>query len=783
MQLAKKILIPIIIVFAIISTVTVSAVYITNNRDTKEAPEIMTFTPLELNDEYENLFDGTDLSISYRKTTDVFVVTDKSNDYSFKTGIDSLTEKYTYRALDTYLALDAEEKAETEAPVLSTMSDTFINRANSVLSITYFDENLTTQYLESAGRDVTKEYAVEESNSNIFSVTYTFSEIDLSVMVIFTLSDTGIKVSIPDVGITGEDNDRLDDIAVFPFLGAAGGSEYSYDPDQEDYDYSTVTKEESVPGYSVIPDGSGALVRFVENTQEFKRIELPVYGIDSSNLFLADQSVSQYNVEETASMPMYGMVHGLDQNGFLAYSSAGDPYMTIVSVPYGLKDVFYNYTYAKFNFNQKYFQLYNESGDGTTVIRDERYHYDIEMNYEFLNGDDANYIGIADAYKDVIEDSITSTRDTSNSDIPIRLDFLMSDATSSFIGYNDTVVTTASNVRSILDTITESGITNINSGLLGYQSGGETLQNIGKVDYNSSIGSKKDYSSLISDFAKDDIDISFINDNLYINEVQTSLTGKASRHVGGTYDELTDSTLGNKDVLIYNYMRSSKLYDYTVKQVESIIDTVSPESTTIKGISSRLISDYGDEKNDTQDDYSETFSKISSEISINATRPNSYLWPYIDRYLNADAFNSQYLCETDSIPLISYILRDYMEVYADYSNFSFYDTASQLRMIDYNMYPSFILTNESSHYLINSNSNEYFSTEYTLYSERIDEIYTTVNTVLKEVNDESWTDRTVLSPGVILNSYTNNKSVIINYTDDAFTYNGVTVNSMSSKVV
>jgi hypothetical protein len=124
-----------------------------------------------------------------------------------------------------------------------------------------------------------------------------------------------------------------------------------------------------------------------------------------------------------------------------------------------------------------------------------------------------------------------------------------------------------------------------------------------------------------------------------------------------------------------------------------------------------------------------------------------------------------------------------MEVYAEYSNFSFYDTESILRMVDYNISPSFIVTKESSHLLINTNSNNYYSTEYDIYKDTIINVYNGVNDALKQVYNASWIDRKVLVDGVIVNSYSNGKSIVINYTDSDFTYKGETIKSMSYEVI
>jgi hypothetical protein len=104
-------------------------------------------------------------------------------------------------------------------------------------------------------------------------------------------------------------------------------------------------------------------------------------------------------------------------------------------------------------------------------------------------------------------------------------------------------------------------------------------------------------------------------------------------------------------------------------------------------------------------------------------------------------------------------------------------------MIDYNVYPSFVLTYEPAHLLSSTNSLKYFSTEYNVYRDIIKNVYAEVSTALSHVKGHEWLDRTVLAEGVIVNTYSGDIKILINYTDGIYQYAGVTVNAQSAAVI
>lgn len=131
------------------------------------------------------------------------------------------------------------------------------------------------------------------------------------------------------------------------------------------------------------------------------------------------------------------------------------------------------------------------------------------------------------------------------------------------------------------------------------------------------------------------------------------------------------------------------------------------------------------------------------------------------------------------------VLHGTMEMYAPYANFSFYTQDCILRMIDYNVYPSFILSKEPSYKLGDTFSANYYSTEYALYEDLIGTVYGQINQILSQVWDFDWTDRAVPEDGVVINTYRRGgetRYVIVNYTENEVTYQGTTVAPQSAAV-
>ncbi|MBP5331724.1 MAG: hypothetical protein J6Y89_07730, partial [Lachnospiraceae bacterium] len=496
----------------------------------------------------------------------------------------------------------------------------------------------------------------------------------------------------------------------------------------------------------------------------------------------------------------FGIAHGDAQAAFVAWAESGDEYMSIIVNPEETKKVKYTWAYPRFEYNTTYYQVYNNQGSGYFTLMKDPNVFDVRMTYRFLAGDGttgykADYTGMALAYREhLIDEGILSVDNTQTGDIPLRADILMSDVKKSVVGTEQVVTTDTDGVREILEALKADGITNINSGLIGWQKKAETLAKPAAFNYTSKIGNKSDFKQLFRDYSEEGIDISYSRDFVTINKKMLSYYTNAAKHVNTWYLEVDhDAVLPeNCPVEFMGYALPSKTAEWIKKVAEKAAEY--SDSLTITGASDTLTGTF--DRNGAVTTLTAAKEMIGAAVAeaaasgdglkINMENPNKYLWAYTDRYLQAPVGTSQYVFETDTVPFLQMVLHGTMEVYGPYSNFSFYTQKDILRMIDYNISPSFIYTKEPSYLLSDTASADMYSTEFEQYRKLTSTVYKAVNDILSQTGGYDWTGREVEESGVIVNTYEKNGStlkVVINYTDEKIVYEGNTVDALSAAVL
>ena len=805
----------------------VFAAYLNTNRDTRKAPKrvdvVSDIKGFELKYETENY------QFFFRDDRDIIAVKDKKSGYVWKTGLDVPYNKQIQEAKEAVqdsktannpdiLKQYAEDEGLTvdqvkelaETPQQESLNEQYTGMANSLITVEYYageGDGMTTSITSSASLKKKDGYSnelqkVEEDGSKwklecIFGI----DGEDLGINVYITFGEDGtIHYNIPYEEITGKPISKLASVIVTPFMGTSGGQLNYYNEKTDSWDISKSKK--LIPGYVLVPDGSGSLIRFNENKAKFTNYEGTVYGKDPATDMYYYASTDDSVPIKSPVMPVFGISHGDGtQAAFLAYADSGDEYMTIQVTPSATakSQIKYTHAYAKFKYNAEYYQVTNQAGDAYRKVQDEPNKFDVDLTYQFLSGDGsdgtpaADYTGMAQAYREhLIAKGVLTEKSFDAKNIPIRIDFLMADSKKGVFSTQEVPVTTTDDVKEILNRLVEDGVANINSGLIGWQSGGETLSKPYSTSFSSNIGKKAAFKKLMTDFQKQDIDISFSREFTTINETMISYYNNSAKHLNTRYLSLDKSEILPKNVPVteYGYADPNKTAEWITDLHDDLGDF--GQSFTIDGASNQLISTYesdGDKTtiSDTIKLYQDTLKKISEDkTKLNLVTPNQYLWQYTDRYLQSPVGTSQYVYETDSVPFLQMVLHGTMEVYAPYSNFSFYSQKDMLKMIDYNISPSFVLTQEPSYLLAATASSDYYSTEFNQYEAIVKNIYSTVNAPLSQVIGYKWDSRTVVEDGVIVNQYSKDgdvKSIIINYTEDEVTINGTKIAPLSAEVI
>ena len=804
--------------------VAVGAAFINTNRDTRPVPDVAK-SSLKYSNAYEELCTIGDYKYLFYEDRDILAIENTKTGYVWKTGVDVpfLNEAWEARDIitdakesgdNTELKDYAKEKNMTIAEVkkMANCVDSSFNSsqytafANSLVTVEYFEgsgDSMTTQRASSAPEKKSQgeSQLTKGSSENewVLDCKFNIDDEELGVKVHMTLGENGkVNFKVPYEEITGCIS-KIKCIEIAPFLGTSGGILKYYDKDADDFVKTEV--KELTPGYVLVPDGSGSLIRFNENKTKFSEYNSKVYGTDPSTESNYYSSLDDVVPLKNPTMPVFGISHGDGtQAAFVAYADQGDEYMSINAAPASTTDgeIAYTYAYASFQYNAEYFQVINQAGDSYRKVQDKPNKFDIDLTYQFLEGDGsdgykADYTGMAKAYRQhLIDNGTLKERTTEGSNIPIRVDFLMSDSKKGVFSTQQVTVTTADDVRNILSKLTKDGVENINTGLIGWQSGGETLSKPNSTSFSSAVGSESKFISLISDFAKKNVDISFSREFTTINEDMVSYYSNAAKHLNTKYLQVdkTDILPKNAPVTEFGYALPKK----TAQWMDDLYEDLGEDSKsfTIDGASNVLVSTYSSDGVETTVSdaiklYQNSLQKMKKNgTTLNLVAPNKYLWKYTDRYLQSPVGTSQYVYETDTVPFLQMVLNGTMEVYAPYANFSFYSTTDQLRMIDYNICPSFVLTQEPSYLLASTTSSDYYSTEFEQYEQLVKDIYNKVNTPLSKVVGYKWSGRKVVSDGVIVNTYKKDgdtKSIVINYTKDKVTVGNTEVAAQSAEVI
>ncbi|MDR0292845.1 MAG: DUF5696 domain-containing protein [Oscillospiraceae bacterium] len=724
--------------------------------------------------EYALLAEIGYLRYFFRDDRDVIAVVDTRNGYTWKTGLDVPFNSDVDRAV-AGAGNDEEALLKAAVPKEDRLNATYIAMANSLLTAEYYDDARNIALLSSASQKgaQSKLYAAGDGH---FLLDAAFSEIDLTVRMHIYLTGTGIRYEIRDEELSGEGLSSLAALLITPFLGASGGTQLIYD--RETRSYGDPVRKPMIPGYILMPDGPGALMRFRENSAPFKKYIGSVYGVNHADATFHVSAQLETVPYKEPLMPVYGVAHGDRQAAFVFWADGGMENLELTVSPEG-NMTSYNYAYPRFVYNQTVYQVYNRRGDGFTRLYPERNHFDIDATYTFLAGDGsadglpADYTGMALAYRGHLLQTGRLAERAAAPEMPIHFDFVMSDVKKDIFRYRNMVVTTAGDVDNILRDLAGAGLRGINAGLLGAQKGGITAGKPWKLAFTGSIGTKKDFTDLIGGLAELGCDVYFTQDYSAINSLQM-LTGPNMAYHRTSWGVRRYIEYENTSVPIseISFARPEKSVEWLGKQTQDMKKT-GAVSVGLDGVSNRLISHYGSRPTTAAEAVRLLRDAVSGlEMAVSAYTPNQYLWDMTDRFINAPVLPTQYVIETDTVPFLQMVLNGTMELYGPYANFSFYTKEDVLRMIDYNVFPSFVLTEKPAYLLADTNSAGFYSTSYDLYRDIIIGIYNDMSAVYGQIADRRWVGRDVLENGVVLNTYGGGTRVVINYTGEPVTVDG-----------
>lgn len=637
---------------------------------------------------------------------------------------------------------------------------------NSPVVITMISGSDDTKQAEMMFDKVNKKVTYTENGfvAEIYWTKYKFG-----VTLEVSLSEDGLVVRVPDESIREDDTGKymIGTIALYPYMG--------------------VSYLDSKEGYMLVPDGNGALIYLNDKEGRYNSgFSYMIYGSDIGFDELKVESLlwgkhKIINGSEQILAPVFGIAHTDDKIAYLAIVEDGAMRAEINCVPNGVS-VDYNRAFARFIERKLYTQpTSNNSTAGSLHLTEaDRSHSDLQVRYIFLSDDQANYSGMAGAYREYLTGNGQLKADGSSYNT--RVDFLGSDREEWVIGTSAVVMTTVEDIRGIYADLKARGVSDIISVYKGWQKGGVFRLPITKYKSEKKLGSTADLTGLMKDAGAEGIDLYLYDEALRINPDEFSTVFNVVKKINKRkYEEATHKDVYNS----FNYVTPQKAKENMSGLTKAML-AKGADNLCIAGITNALYSySYSGTaytRYDTGKAYADAVSELDESMNLVLEQPFAYLWKNTKAFLDMPLYTSSYIYEDTFVPFLSLVLKGVMPQYSEYVNFEANKREFFLKMIEAGVYPSFYITKESSSELIYTNSSDIYSSQYSAYEETIESYSKELSEIAGYVEGAFITGHTI--DGTLRTvEYSNGIKIYINYGETAVNAGGSELEPMSYRIV
>lgn len=732
---------------------------------------------------YEEIATSGDITMSADLTTGLFSIKNNKNGYVwYSTPTDSdydsfskgeVKRKSQSQLIIGYVNSDDElSTARMDYLDSGSAKDVVVSKLDNGISVLYtFEIDLSTNIVdeetateEGADEETTEEGAEDSSKGGeeliVDDATDEIKIVEASFAVNFVLEDGHFKAIVDTEKTKHTEDIIVVDYNVLPYFGAGSWTD---------------------EGYMFVPDGSGAIINFNGATGNGGVYSQMVYGNESS----LEQKQLKTSFTETVRMPVFGMVHGND-NGFLAIIDEG---AAVASIEASSANANKGHNTIGARFNDKLTStsvMFAKSSNMQQVFRISKKSDDIKsfsLSYYFLENDNADYVGMANVYRDYLLDNKLLTKKDTTPKLNVDL-YGAIDVKANFLGvtYSELEsLTTYSQATEIAEYLKEKGINNLDMRYLGW--GNRGLTNAKIVDKAKTIGllgGDKEFNKLVS-YAKDN-KINLYPENDLISFTDGSNKFAAKSAFGQTFYE-------------YQYLRSVYVFDLNGFQKRLLIPTKINENVDsfvksysklgVEGVSlSTLTNKVYSHLKQKEQIYRSKFPSIATEalktavdskLNVAGESANDYAFKYLSKIYKAPIYSSGYSAFDSEVPFYQIVLHGYIPMTGDTMVQSMDADTTFLKCVESGIELLWMGIYEDSVAVSDTIYDELYGSTYTLWADDAAVRYSKYQPLLEKIHDKEIVNHTEITGQVTSTEYSNGVVVYVNFSDKDYTVNGTKV--------
>ena len=721
--------------------------------------------------------DYTDLGISFdvkvwmdEEGMHVFIPTDSIVETKDQTYLIVLNEAGEEERIDitkyTKTAEESEFLLTTADGKVYTLNKTYYVSGKET-AVTVKDQAGTSQVTLPLDKELAAPFAVNVTDEKGAATTISADQVTAVQRNLYTTATaadgTALRIPKENVVQVSEYSYTIASIYVYPFMGHSRAGEGQ--------------------GYMIIPDGQGAIVGFEDNEGRYPTpYDKQVYGI---NIGVEDQFLSEDRVQaEDVIMPVFGMVHTDSEIAVLGVIEQGDIAARIQAYPNGVRNLPFDWVTAKYTLRFVFNQPMGPSAGNVATRTEKRRDVDILQHFLFRTGENADYAGLAVAYRTYLIANNTFAQADDRA-FDIQIDFLGIERENFILGKQDVVMTDFDQAATILKELAEAGVEAMSVTYRGWQVNGLT----GGVPTDSfsvagSLGGKSGLMELAAMAAEMNIPFALEADVLSLNtETHPTLTFSALKKI--TSQTWSRPTFG----MVYDtlYYCNPTTSESAAKTLTAAMVKEGLTGIAFTGIT-QVLTDYfhKDKYHDTSEMaaiYIGIVDSANDQMTTNLISPNAYLWQYADVISDLPVAGSDYTYTDAEIPFLTIALSGQIPYYLEYTNFQANTHEFFLHLVEQGARPSFLLTWEDPIELQNTNSASIYSSRYELYQDMIVKWYKDLAVVFEAVGEDGMIMDHVRVGDMVKVTWDNGTQIYLNFGDKAGEMDGVAVEKLSFKVV
>ncbi len=598
--------------------------------------------------------------------------------------------------------------------------------------------------------------------------------LSFTITLDWQLTNDGVRVSIPYEGLGEFGGGQIRAIQLLPFFGAAGTQE---------------------TGEIVIPDGSGALMRFNNGKSTSPQYSKSVYDID---LVDSDYAVTQ-NMQ-TIRLALYGICR--EESSILAVCERGASLANITADVAGRNN---SYNFAYFTFVLRRTDTLMISNETVIVAERDLYPVDCSVRFTLLGSNETGYNGLARAARQqLIDQGLLKKATPVAGDIPFYYDVIGGvKETAHWLGVQYLRVlpmTTFTEAENIVASLKHENISNQKMNLQGWINGGYYHDPVSSVSVLRKLGGTKGLSSLQNALARTggalypDAALQFVTDiakGFFASE-------EASRYYAEGYvvnlGVINPINLRRTGTLGYRErgfkLLSPKFLPRYAEGLAEAADKLQLNNLSLRDLGQEV---HADKRRTNVIDRESALDLVKNAFvtlqgngrGLMVTGGNDYAITYAADVLDAPLEATIYPILDEQIPLWEMIVRGS----ADYTGTAINLTQSEdpredlLHLIEYGASVHYTFTWKDAAEMKYTGLNGLFATTFSTWKDEAVEAYHFVNGALRAVNGAEITEHVRLNETLSRVAYSNGVTLYINHSDADAQADGYTVGAMNYLVV